>query len=123
VALPRTDADRIAAYDAKVVPTTVGLKIAARLAGMKSDYAVFANDFVAMQLLVRTELGTDATIFPITYGMYYAYASQLWKLKITTTQPAVDAVAQILKDHWGLRGAQLLMLVQIAVNVFTITVI
>jgi len=123
VALPRTDADRIAAYDAKVVPTTVGLKIAARLSGMKSDYAVFANDFVAMQLLVRTELGTSATIFPITYGLYYAYASQLWKLLTTATQPAVDAVAQILHDHWVLRGGTAAMQIQIAINVFNITVI
>ena len=123
MALPRTDADRIADYDAKVTPTTVGLKIASRLTDMKVDYATFANAFVAMQLLVRTELGTDATIFPITYGLYYAYASQLWKLGFTATQPAVDAVAQILHDHYVLRGATTAMLVQIAINVFSITVI
>ena len=121
--LPRDDTDRIADYDAKVVPTTVGLKIAARLTGMKSDYAVFANSFVAMQLLVRAELGTLATIFPINYGMYYAYASILWKLSTTTTQPAVDAVAQIIHDDWVLKGADTVMLVQIAINVFSITVV
>lgn len=121
--LPRTDAQRVAAYDAKTAPTTVGLKIAARLSGMKSDFAVFANDFVAMQLLVRTELGTLATIFPIQYGIYYAYASQLWKLNTTTTQPAVDAMAQILHDDWVLKGGDTVMLVQIAINVFSITVV
>lgn len=121
--LPRDDTDRINDYDAKVVPTTVGLKIAARLTGMKSDYAVFANSFVAMQLLVRAELGTLATIFPINYGMYYAYASILWKLSTTTTQPAVDAVAQIIHDDWVLKGADTVMLVQIAINVFSITVV
>jgi len=121
--LPRDDTDRIADYDAKVVPTTVGLKIAARLTGMKSDYTVFANSFVAMQLLVRAELGTLATIFPINYGMYYAYASILWKLQTTTTQPAVDAVAQIIHDDWVLKGADTVMLVQIAINVFSITVV
>ena len=121
--LPRTDADRIADYDAKVVPTTVGLKIASRLTDMKADYAVFANDFVAMQLLVRTELGTLATVFPITYGMYYAFAAQCWKLLKTTTQPAVDAVAQIGHDHWVLRGCDTVMMVQIAINVFSITVV
>lgn len=119
----RTDAQRIAAYDAKVTPTTVGLKIAARLGGMTTDFAVFANDFVAMQLLVRTELGTLATIFPIQYGIYYAYASQLWKLLTTTTQPTVDAVAQILHDDWVLKGGDTVMLVQIATNVFAITVV
>ena len=123
MSLPRDDTDRINDYDAKVVPTTVGLKIAARLTGMKSDYAVFANSFVAMQLLVRAELGTLATIFPINYGMYYAYASILWKLSTTTTQPAVDAVAQIIHDDWVLKGADTVMLVQIAINVFSITVV
>ena len=123
MALPRTDADRIAAYDAKVVPTTVGLKIAARLSGMKVDYATFANDFTAMQLLVRTELGTLNTIFPNTYGLYYAFAAQLWKHQLTAIPPAVDAVAQILHDHWVLRGGNTVMLVQIAINVFSITVI
>lgn len=123
MALPRSDADRIADYNAKVVPTTVGLKIAARLSGMKTDYSVFANLFVAMQLLVRAELGTLNTIFPIQYGLYYAYASQLWKLQITTTQPAVDAMAQILHDQYVLRGGDTVMLVQIAINVFSITVV
>ena len=121
--LPRSDAQRVAAYDAKVTPTTVGLKIAARLAGMKTDFAAFANDFVAMQLLVRTELGTLATIFPIMYGDYYAYASQLWKLNKTATQPAVDAMAQILHDQYVLKGDDTVMLVQIAINVFSITVV
>jgi len=123
MALPRTDADRIADYNAKVVPTTVGLKIAARLTGMTTDFATFANDFVAMQLLVRAELGTLATIFPIQYGLYYAYASQCWKLQTTTTQPAIDAMAQILHDHYVLRGGDTVMLVQLAINVFNITVV
>ena len=123
MALPRDDADRIADYDAKVVPTTVGLKIAARLTGMKSDFATFANAFTAMQLLVRAELGTDATIFPIQYGTYYAFAAQLWKAQITTTQPALDAIAQIVYDHWVARGLQAAMGIQIAINVFNITVV
>jgi len=124
MALPRDDADRIAKYDAKVAPTTVGLKIAARLTVMKSDYATFATAFTAMQLLVQGELGAVATIFPIEYGAYYAYASELWKLGNTTTQPAIDAMAQIVHDKWvtgrGLDGATC---VAIAINVFSITVI
>lgn len=124
MALPRDDAARIAKYDAKVAPTTVGLKIAARLSVMKSDYAAFATDFVAMQLLVRAQLGAVATVFPIAYGGYYAYASELWKLGNTTTQPAVNAMAQIVHDKWVTgRGLDGPTCVAIAINVFSITVI
>lgn len=119
----RTDAERVAKYDAKTAATTVGLKIASRLSGMQSDFAVFANDFVAKQLLVNAELASDATIFPISYGGYQAYASVLWKLTKTTTQPAVDAMAQINKDYWVAHGLQAAMCIQIAINVFSITVI
>lgn len=119
----RTDADRIAAYDAKVVPTTVSLKIAARLSGMKSDFAVFANDFVAKQLLVNAALATDATIFPIEYGAFQAYASQLWKLTKTTANPALDAIAQIVATKWQTDGLNVAMTVKIALDVFTITVV
>ena len=123
MALPRTDADRIADYNAKVVPTTVGLKIAARLSGMKSDFAVFANDFVAKQILVNAALATDNTIFPVTYGFYQAYASQLWKLMKTTSQPAVDATAQIIATKWQTHGLNVAMTIKIALDVFAITVV
>lgn len=122
--LPRSDSDRVAKYNAKVAPTTVGLKIAARLAGMKTSYEAFAEVYTAMQVLVQAELGKVATIFPLQYGGYYAYASELWKLTRTTTQPAVDAMSQIIHDKWvvgrGLDGATC---VAIAINVFSITVI
>lgn len=121
--LPRTDADRIADYNAKVVPTTVALKIASRLTGMKSDFAVFANDFVAMQLLVNAAVATDATIFPIEYGFYQAYASQLWKLSKTTANPALDAIAQIVATKWQTDGLNVAMTIKIALDVFTITVV
>ena len=120
---PTTDADRVAHYNAKTTATTVGLKIAARLSGMKTTFADFANDFTAMQMLVRGELGTDPTVFPLDYGSYYAYAAELWRLKNTAVQPAVDACAQIVKTKWTSRQLKSAMLVSIAINVFSITVI
>ncbi len=121
--MPSSDADRVAHYDAKVAPTTVGLKIAARLSGMKSDFAAFAADFVPKQMLVNAELGKVNTIFPLAYGGYQAYASQLWKLQKTTTQPAIDAVAQLIKDKWVFWGLDAPTSIAIAINVFSITVI
>lgn len=123
MAMPRSDAQRVAKYDAKTSATTVGLKIAARLPGMKSDFAVFANDFVAKQLLVNAALGTDATIFPLDYGRYQAYAAELWKLTKTTQGAATDATAQVVASKWQTRGLNVAMTVKIAIDVFSITVV
>lgn len=124
MALPRTDAQRVSKYDAKVAPTTVGLKIAARLPGMKSDFAVHAQAYVATQILVQAELGKVPAIFPLQYGGYYAYAGELFKLTHTATQPAIDAMAQIIHDKWVVgRGLDGPACVAIAINVFAITVI
>lgn len=122
MALPRSDAQRVAAYDAKYAAATVALKVAARLPGMRSSFATFANDFAPVQQLVNAELATDATIFPIWYGAYQAYAAELWKLKKTTTGVALDAAAQVVKTKWTTRGLTASMLISIALNVFSIIV-
>lgn len=122
MALPRSDSQRVAKYNAKIDPTTVGLKVAARLTVMKSDYATYAQEITDMQLLVRAELLQDATIFPISYGGYYAYANELWKLTKTTGQPALDAAAQVVATKWTTRGLTCTMLTAIAANVFSITI-
>ena len=116
------DSQRVAKYNAKTAPTTVGLKIAARLTRMRSDFASAITSITDMQLLVRAELATDDSIFPLAYGGYYAYANELWKLLQTTNQPAADAGAQVIADKWIARGLVCTMLESIAANVFSITI-
>jgi len=122
MALPKSDARRIAKYIAKTVPSTVGLKIAGQLADMKTGFAAVTDNLVDMMVLVQTELATLTAIPTISYGQYYAYAEELWKLLRTTSQPAADVAAQILHDKWEARGATSAALIQIADNVFNITV-
>jgi hypothetical protein len=123
MALPRDDEQRVAKYNAKTAPTTVSLKVAARLTGMKSDFQTFCMSFTDMQLLVRGELAKNAAIFPLQYGGYYAYAAELWKLVNTTAQPALDATAQTVATKWTTRGLVCSMLEDIAFNVFSITIV
>lgn len=123
MALPRSDAQRVDKYDAKTNAATVGLKIAAGLTPMKADFATFANAFVPKSIEVNAALGTDATIFPIFYGQYQAYAAQLWRLQNTATGAVVDATAQIIKVKWLTRGATDAMLIKIALDVFGIVVV
>lgn len=125
MALPRTDAQRIAKYIAKVVPTTVGLKFAAMLANMKSGFAGKMSGVLGLvetQLLVNGELAQLPTILPLTFGMYHAYGNELWKLRNTIGQPSLDAAAQVIKTKWTTRGADGPSLITIAFNVFNITV-
>jgi len=122
MALPRGDAQRIAKYIAKTTPTTVGLKIAGVLAQMKTGFSAATTDLVDMQLLVKAELAQIPAIPPIAYGSYYAYANELWKLQRTTSQPALDAAAQIVHDKWEDRGLATASMITIAFNVFAITV-
>jgi hypothetical protein len=122
MALPRDDSQRVGKYNAKTAAATVALKYAARMTRMKSDYASAIQSITDMQLLVRAELLQDATIFPLQYGGYYAYANELWKLDITTGQPALDAAAQVVATKWTTRGLDCAMLQSIAANVFNITI-
>lgn len=123
MALPRSDAQRAGQYNAKVDPSTVALKVAAQLPQMRSSFETFANDFVAMQELVNAECGTQADVFPIAYGAYQAYAAELWRLKKTGNGAVVAATAQIITDKWETRGCKNALLVLIALNVFSITVV
>jgi len=72
----RTDADRSEKYTAKYVPTTVGLKIASRLAGMKSGFAAAASHFVAYDIQVQGILNDDG-VMGISRAGYYNFAREI----------------------------------------------
>lgn len=72
----RTDADRIEKYTAKYVPATVGLKIASRLASMKTGFAGGIADFVAYELQVQGILNDDG-VAGISRAGYYNYAREI----------------------------------------------
>jgi len=55
----RTDADRSEKYTAKYVATTVGLKVASRLATMKTGFAAASATFVAYEIATQAILNSS----------------------------------------------------------------
>lgn len=120
----RTSSQRVNKYDAKVDPATVGLKIAARLEKMKTDFAAFVNMKVQDEAGTIIVLNEDA-VPRIRWGLYMAYSSEMTRL-IRQTEVTGDlavAEAQLLTDKWVSYGAECSTLAKIAFNVFNVTIV
>lgn len=118
----RSTADRAAAYDAKVVPATVGLKVAAQLAGMKTGFAAFLDSLVPKEQQIQGLLNGNA-IPTIQYPFYLNFGREMWGLRNRGIDgAALEAMAQSLHDKYVLYGLATARLVEIADSVFNITV-
>jgi len=76
----RTDADRSEKYTAKYVATTVGLKVASRLATMKSEFAAQVAELVAIELQAQGLLNVSGTQ-RIEFPVYYNFVREIWSAK------------------------------------------
>ena len=95
----KSDSSKIANYNAKTAPTTVGLKVAAQLATMKTNFASQTNSLVTAQLLVSGVLDGIPIIGPLR-GKHYAFANRLWKIKQLYDGAAATAMAQTEFNRW-----------------------
>lgn len=118
----RTDAQRTEKYVSKTVATTVGLKVAAQLTGMKPSYAAFTNDFSAMQALVTACIAGQG-IRPIEAGGYQAFAAKLWKLQNSTADPTLTNVATSYGKQFKSRGLDGATLMKVALDAFTLVIV
>ena len=118
----RTEADRIGAYDAKTAAPTVGLKIAAQLSGMKTNFDAAITSMVPIMQQIQGILNA-AAIPTIRYPFYLAFGRELWKLESKGINgDTLTLMAQSLHDKWEANGLATATLVTIADTVFTITV-
>ena len=85
-------------YALKTVPATVGLKIAAQLTHMKARHAARANDLSAAQLLTNAVLSSHG-IVPLSAAGYHAFAMKIWKMRRSTSNPALLAGATGLRTR------------------------
>lgn len=118
----RTDADRTEKYTAKYVPTTVGLKIASRLAGMKTGFAAAAATLVAYEIAVQGILNNDG-VMGLTRALYYNFAREIAGKEFRgESGNALSADAKILHTKWVAFGADADILKTIALDVFGIVI-
>ena len=126
--MKRNDAHREAKYTNKYVASTVSLKVASQMSGMRAGYSAFANLIVAMETSVQTILngataGSPPNPIPTPdYPFYFAFARQIWARQHKGIQGlGLKAEAQALKDDWKNRGLDDTTLKSIASDVFTLT--
>ena len=115
------DTLRIENYNAGTIATTVGLKIAARLTGMKATYAAIANDIQPIEEAASTVMnaqGTPAAVRPA----YYNFTRELWKKTKMEAGVALSNDAQRIKDRYEDYGLVDATLIAIALDVFALVV-
>jgi len=95
----RSDAQRSAKFDAKTVPTTMSLKIAAQLATMKTSFDGATNALVDDQLQVAQILDAQG-IVGLMRGRYHAYGNRLHHISQNFTGAAATNMAQLEHDKW-----------------------
>jgi len=116
----QSDANRIVAYDLMTAPSTVGLKIAARLTHMRQSFASMTNDLVASQLLTAGVLDAATIVGPMR-GRYHAFSNRLWSICRHYNGPAATQMAQIEHDKFE-GGCQPAVMIDIALTVYNLTV-
>jgi hypothetical protein len=118
----RTEAQRHAAYLLKTVPATVSLKVAAVLGGMKTGFSAAINDLVPIEQATQGVLN-DADVPTVQYPFYLNFAREIWARKFRGIDgPTLISSAQSLHDKYVSYGLATAVLVDIADQVFTITV-
>jgi hypothetical protein len=118
----RTDQQRGDAFAAKYDATTVGLKVAAVLAGMKTGFSAAAQSLHPIEVAVQTLLN-GANVPTIQYPFYYNFARELWAVQNRGIDgDSLEGMAQSLHDKYVTYGLATARLVEIADSVFNITV-
>lgn len=119
----KDDTQRIASYTAKTVATTVGLKVAAVLPGMKSSFATKCATFVTKEIAIVAVLNADGTVPTIQYPFYLNFGRELWGMhERGIVGPGLTNMAISLEVKYASYGMTAVLLKKIALDVFTIVI-
>jgi hypothetical protein len=119
----KDDGHRIAAYIAKTVPTTVGLKVAAMLTGMKSGFAAAINELVPIEQSIQGICNDDDKVPTIRYPYYLNFGRELWARKNAGIDgPGLVGFAIPLAAKYVSLGYDTVVITKIALDVFGIVI-
>ena len=114
---------RQAKYDLKYDPTTVGLKVAAQLPGMKTGFSAAIISLVQAEQQIQGILNDDGGVSIIQYPFYLNFGREVWKkVGIGIAGPALTSESQLIADKYIAYGLDCTILAKIALDVFTVVV-
>jgi hypothetical protein len=96
----KTDAQRIAKYNARMLSSLLDPTVAAVSALATANYNSYITDFYPNQLALRALLSA-AGILPIRFAAYEAYHGELYHLSKVCTGDAFVAAVTILVAKWA----------------------
>ena len=118
----KTDLQRDDSYIAKTVAATVSLKVASRLATMKTGFSTAMLSLVPIEIAIQAVLN-DADVPTIDYPFYLNFGREIWKLQNKGIDgTTLASSAQSLHNKYESYGFATATLADIADQIFHITV-
>jgi hypothetical protein len=109
-------------YDAKYDAPTVGLKVAAQLTPMKAQFKTAVESLYIVEVGIQTILNAVGCA-PTQRPFYYNFGREIWKRQYGGMDgPALKEFALVMHTKYVSYGLGNLILIQIAFDVFGITI-
>jgi hypothetical protein len=118
----RPASDRNDKYQAKYDAPTVGLKIGAQLTPMKAEFKTAVESLYLIEVAIQTILNAVGCA-PTQRPFYYNFGREIWKRQYGGMDgPALKEFALVMHTKYVSYGLGNLILIQIAFDVFGITI-
>lgn len=109
-------------YQAKYDAPTVGLKMAAQLSTMKAEHQTAVESLYLIEVAIQTILNAVGCA-PTQRPFYYNFGREIWKRQYGGMDgPALKEFALVMHSKYVSYGLGNLILIQIAFDVFGITI-
>ena len=119
----RTTAQRIDAYNARMLSSLIDPTLSAVSTLAQANYAAYVNVFVPNQVALRAILN-DEGVQVIDYAAYEAFRGELFHLSVSFAGPALQAAFCILVAKWAdsahLDAAAQSILERIGLDIYTL---
>jgi len=117
----RTDAQWIAAYNARMLSSLIDPTLAAKVTQQQANFAIYETDFYPKQVQLRTILDAQGA-HNWQIGAYEAYHGELYHIAKVSSGTAAVAAATILVAKWEDLGLTAGILKLIANDIYGIVV-